>query len=259
MTAGRLPAGYDALSRAGVRAFAWAAAASWVESVLVASGTLYDWSSRLAADSRSGRGPVNVVDAPVAGPDRAARWAVRHYRRGGRAAPLLGDRYWGAGRTRPERELEASVHARARGIRTPAVVAGAVYRATSSGALGFYRADLVTELVPGAQSLAEALLAGGDSLAPLRRTGALVRALHGAGVLHPDLNAGNVVLDEEGEAWVLDLDRARRLRRPSRWGARAMLARLERSLRKLERARARPISHEEWATLRSGFEEGARA
>jgi hypothetical protein len=58
-------------------------------------GTLYDWASHRARDIHAGRGPVHVVDAPVPGPAGAARWVVRHYRRGGAAAPLLGDRYWG--------------------------------------------------------------------------------------------------------------------------------------------------------------------
>ena len=247
------------MSRVGVRAFAWTGAAAWLESVLAEGSTLHGWSGVRAVESRSGRGRVHVVDAPLAGPDGAERWAVRHYQRGGAVARLLGDRYWGRARARPERELDASVHARARGIRTPAVVAGAMYRSGASGALGFHRADLVTELVPRARSVAEMLLAADASPGALRRAGALARAIHRAGLLHPDLNAENVLLDEGGEAWVLDLDRARRAPGPTTRGAEAMLARLERSLRKLERAGARPLSAEEWEALRSGFEDGERA
>ena len=258
MTVRRLPAGYDDVSRDGVRAFAWAAAALWLEGVLAESGTLYGWSRHRASDTRFGRGPVRIVDAPLPGPDRTPQWAVRHYRRGGAAARLLGDRYWGVGRSRPERELEASLYARAHGVRTPAVVAGVVYRAGPSGVLGFYRADLVTELVPSARSLAAALQADGDALAPLRRAGALVRALSEAGVRHPDLNAGNVVLDGKGDAWVLDLDRAARLARPSPAATHGMLRRLERSLRKGEHERGRPLSTEEWEALRAGFRAGSK-
>jgi 3-deoxy-D-manno-octulosonic acid kinase len=236
-----------------VRAFAWAGAADWLTSVLSRGETLHVWSGRCAADVQSGRGPVHVVEAPVSGPDGAHRWAVRHYHRGGAAAPLLGDRYWGHGRTRPERELEASVYARARGVRTPAVVGGAVYRTGSSGAAGFYRADLVTELVPGARSLTQLLGEGRAATQGLRRAGALVRALERAGVLHPDLNASNVTLDEAGRAWVVDLDRARRFTPPSARAAEAMLTRLERSIRKL----GGPLSVDERRALRAGFEESA--
>jgi serine/threonine-protein kinase RIO1 len=40
-----------------------------------------------------------------------------------------------------------------------------------------------------------------------------VRALAQAGLAHPDMSAGNVMLDGTGEAWVIDLDRARRVTR----------------------------------------------
>jgi tRNA A-37 threonylcarbamoyl transferase component Bud32 len=251
----RLPAGYEAVRPPGVEAFAWAAATGWLALALRDGPTLHEWAERHATDSHAGRGPVHLVAAALPGPDESPRWAVRHYRRGGAAAPLLGDRYWKAGRTRPERELEASLHARSRGVRTPAVIAGAVYRAGSSAVAGLYRADLVTEWVPGARSLANVLSdAGGHATDALLRAGGAVRALERAGVMHPDLNAGNIVLDVRDDAWVLDLDRCRRLRHPSARAGAAMLRRLERSLRKLAPTRGRPLSREERGALRAGFE-----
>ena len=257
MTRRRLPPGYEPVSVEGVEAFAWAPAADWLDALLREGETLHGWSRRQGTDGRRGRGPVHLVAAPVAGPDGAAQWAVRHYRRGGAAAPLLGDRYWAAGRTRPERELDASLHARVRGVRTPAVVAGAVYRSGSSGTAGFYRADLATEMVPGARTLAECLRDASFATVALRRAGALVRALERAGVLHADLNAGNVVLDEGGQAWAVDLDRARHLSRRSAGAARTMLARLERSLRKLGGEVGSGSLDGALHALRAGFEESA--
>jgi 3-deoxy-D-manno-octulosonic acid kinase len=252
-----LPAEYVAVSRPRVAAFAWAAAATWVDAVLDEASTLHLWAARHELDRHGGRGPVHVVAAAVPGPDASARWAVRHYRRGGAlVAPLLGDRYWGRGRRRPERELHASVHARAHGVRTPAVVAGAAYRAGSSGIAGFYRADLVTECVPGARSMADMFRHGDRQvLAALQAAGGVVRALARAGVMHADVNASNVVLDSEGDAWVLDLDRSRKLTRPSARAGATMLRRLERSLAKLASARGRSVSPGERAALRAGFEE----
>ncbi len=256
MSARRLPSGYQVVTPPGVEAFAWARAAPWLASALRDEATLHEWAARHASDSRAGRGPVHVVTAVVPGPDESPRWAVRRYRRGGAVAPLLGDRYWMAGRTRPERELEASLHARARGVRTPAVIAGAVYRPGSSALAGFYRADLVTEWVPGARSLADSLLEERESAThALLRAGGVVRALDRAGVMHPDLNAGNIVLDAQGEAWVIDLDRCRHLRRPNARAGVAMLRRLQRSLRKLDSSAGRSLSSDEWGALRTGFEE----
>jgi hypothetical protein len=66
------------------------------------------------------------------------------------------------------------------------------------GVLGFYRADLVTEHVPHARTLAATLLQDdADLVGALASTGGLARDVAHAGVVHADLNASNVLLDEE--------------------------------------------------------------
>lgn len=247
-----LPAGYEAVRLAGVEAFVWRSALEWLERLLREGATLHEWASRHAVGSHAGRGSVHVVRAVVGGPDGRVAWAVRRYWRGGAAAALLRDRYWGGEPTRPVRELVASVDARQRGLPTPAVIAGAVYRHGTSGSVGLYRADLVTEVVPDARSLAAVILDGDTPTAEsLRRAGALVRSLAKAGLAHADLSAGNVVLDAAGGVWVVDLDRARRSRVGS--GV-AMLSRLERSLRKLARSAGVELDTQAWAALRGGLE-----
>ncbi len=255
----RLPEDYGWAHPTGdvLAAFACSAAGGWLESVLAEGRPLYDWGARHAvAEALLGRGPVRVAHAPVPGPDRRERWAFRHYRRGGAAAPLLGDLYLRIGERRPVRELRVSVEARARGVPTPAVVAGAAYR---SGAA--YRADLVTELVPGAVSLRDAMFGAEparDAIPLLRSAGRLVRALEQARVLHADLNAGNVLIDAGGgPGWVVDLDRCGTLRRDAPPPVARMRRRLERSLRKLAELHARPLTPTDWAALRSGFEEAS--
>ena len=152
------------------------------------------------------------------------------------------------------RELWASVEARARGIRTPAVVAGAVYRAGV-----FYRADLVTDFVPGGIDLATALFeqgSGFDVAEMLVASGQLIRDLERAGVLHADLNAKNILLVEHDgrfEAHVLDLDRCRILSVDEPSPGHAMRRRLERSLRKLGSVYTRPLQASEWDALRTGM------
>lgn len=208
----------------------------------------------------------------------ATRWAVRHYHRGGAVASLLADRYLRFGLPRPFLEAIASEEVGRRGIATPAVVAGVVY---PSGLI--YRADLVTAFVPETRDLAAVLFgrAGtGDGRVPtdeaprrgprtadgprgererlgaLRRTGALIARMAARGVRHPDLNAKNVLLGEPRqdasgrgpETLLLDLDRC-----AFTDGADSpapLLARLERSLRKFERAGGRALSEAEWVALR---------
>lgn len=254
------------MSSDAVRVFAWDDAREWAEEALERHGTLVAWAESAPEARRlTGRGTVLVVDAPAPGPDARARWVVRHYLRGGAVAALLQDRYLDVGTSRPERELEASSVARARGIPTPAVVAGATYPA---GAMR-YSADLVTELVPDSTDLATVLFEApstgpgpsADATAPpsrrdaLRATGALVVRTAMAGVRHADLNARNVVLrpgDDGVEAHLVDLDRGRIRSTPRPADARAMRERLARSLRKLGRAYGRPLGDADWQALTDG-------
>jgi hypothetical protein len=175
------------------------------------------------------------------------------------AARLLEDRYLAVGVPRPLVEARAATAARSRGIPTPAAVAGAVYPAGA-----FYRADLVTEEIPDAADLAHVLFVSDsepiavEREAALTAAGQLVRTLEQVGVLHPDLNAKNIVL-RPGEggpaAHLVDLDRC--CARPAGVPAPAfpMRRRLERSLRKFQIRTGRGLGSSEWAALRRGFGE----
>ena len=143
------------------------------------------------------------------------------------------DRYLRVGRPRPFRELEASCLARGRGIRTPAVVAGATYLDGP-----YYRCDLVTEVVPGVRTLADLLHQHDGTrgwFVTMARAGTLLRALAEAGVFHIDLNARNILMadDPTDDAWVVDLDRARILPRASSSASERMQIRLTRSIVKI--------------------------
>ncbi|NIQ58800.1 MAG: hypothetical protein GWM92_05105, partial [Gemmatimonadetes bacterium] len=181
----------------------------------------------------AGRGEVRAVPAPAPGPDRRERWAVRHYRRGGAMAGHLDDRYLRLGRYRPFRELTASVAVRERGVPTPAVMAGAAYL---DGI--YYRADLVTEVVPTARTLADTLHATDGTrgwLEAMGAAGSLIERLGSSGVYHVDLNAHNIVFEEAdlGRPWVLDLDRVKLSSRSSPGAEERMRARLTRSIVKV--------------------------
>jgi 3-deoxy-D-manno-octulosonic acid kinase len=249
----RLPDGYRLVTRRGARGFAWAGAADWLADTLAHAGTMAAWAAQ-GASVGEGRGAARARPAPVPGPDGRARWVCRHYRRGGWIAPLLGDRYAGVGTARPFRELLASAAARARGVRTPAVVAGAVYR---TGPV--YRADLVTEEVPDTHSLAAWLCMAVDRPSDddlLLRAGRAVAMLERARVAHADMSAGNLLLAREGPAWIVDLDLAAVLA-PHATVPRGMRARLERSLRKLYAARGLVVADSAWGALRAGYEDEA--
>jgi len=251
-----IPAGYEWCAGAGGEAVVLDAAAPWLQALLSSGETVHGWAgTQPGVEELRGRGTVYSVQAPTAGPDGRARWAVRHYRRGGAVRHVLGDRYLRRGPTRPELELAVTVRARALGVPTPAVVAGIWY-----GAGAFYRADLVTELLPESRSLAELLF--GEERSPraeqaLEAAGRLVRRTGDRGLLHPDVNAGNVVFSgspDRLDAYVLDFDRARLVDPAVIACATEMIVRLRRSLAKLGRACGRPLTEAELRALRAGFE-----
>jgi 3-deoxy-D-manno-octulosonic acid kinase len=226
--------------------------------------------TRPEVEARRGRGRVLVVPAPVG----EGRWVIRHYRRGGALASLLGDRYPRIGTPRPVRELRVGRVAAALGVPTPEHIAAAVYPAGI-----WYRGDLVTRWVPGSRDLARILFGRSDFGDPVAEApaeggargdtgpaasgaepamaaaGRLVRRLHDAGVDHPDLNLKNVLIagpPGDPDALVLDLDRARIRTRLTDARRRSMLARFWRSAGKWEARTGVALP----PSLRQAFEAG---
>ena len=146
-----------------------------------------------------------------------------------------------------------TVHA----VPAPAVVAGATYSAGM-----FYRADLATELIPDAESLADLLFGNSDSQVDVEKAlhvaGKVVRKLEDTRVLHPDVNAGNILLRihlGEIEAHVIDLDRCNILPQATPGPHHFMRGRLERSLQRLADRHAVELPDGCWRALRDGFGE----
>lgn len=258
------PDGFVEIERSDARALTRPEARSWVEQALDAHGSVH----RAAARSRNalrmeGRGPVYAIPArpdevQAALGEPAGRWAVRHYRRGGAVARFLGDRYLRVGTPRPIRELRASEAVRQRRIPTPRVVAAVVYPAGI-----FYRGDLVSSFIPDTAELADVLFdpdrtglsATLDRREALAETGVLIRTMARNGVHHPDLNARNVLLEWSGSApraYLIDLDRCRVEDGPLPEAAKAMHARLVRSIRKLGKKADRKVPDSDLGALSRG-------
>jgi 3-deoxy-D-manno-octulosonic acid kinase len=203
------------------------------------------WRTRSALEETAGgRGTVAFIR------DGERRWVLRHYRRGGLVASLLGDRYlWtGADRTRAFREWRLLRELRAAGLPVPEPVAARYER---HGPI--YRADLLTAELPTRRTLAQALSAAPLDAATWRTIGACVARLHAHGVHHADLNAHNLLLDDRGEVYVLDFDRGR-LRPRGAW-ERDVLHRLRRSLRKVTAGLpSGRFDDESWQALLAGLE-----
>ena len=173
---------------------------------------------------------------------------LRHYRRGGVFGPWVGDRYlWlGLDHSRAVREWRLLADLHTRGLAVPRPVAARICR---EGLI--YRADLVTERIAAAESLAQRLVRGPLDAEEWRAVGQCIRRFHSAGVYHADLNAHNVLLAPSG-VHLIDFDRGR-LRAPGGWEA-ANLGRLRRSLNKLATENQGFCFREEgWNALIAGY------
>ncbi len=169
-----------------------------------------------------GRGSSLFLDAG------GEQWVLRPYRRGGLIARLSEARYlWlGLESTRAFRELRLTARLHEQGLPVPRPVAASVTRHGLS-----YEAALLTVRITGACALAERLLEHSTDSAMLKTVGATIRRFHDAGLDHVDLNARNLLVDDHGKIWLIDLDRCRI--RASRRHVPRNLKRLARSLHKL--------------------------
>jgi 3-deoxy-D-manno-octulosonic acid kinase len=179
------------------------------------------WQARDAIRARyGGRGEALGVDGP-AGPA-----VLRRYLRGGMVRHFNRSRYLYTGleRTRPWREWQLTRELWLAGLPVPQPLAAAVERHGP-----FYQGALLTARIEGARPLSKAAAELGT--ADWRRLGALLAEFAEAGLVHPDLNAGNILLDPEEAFWLIDFDRATLGDQPG--PKQAMLKRLLRSLDKL--------------------------
>jgi 3-deoxy-D-manno-octulosonic acid kinase len=209
------------------------------------------WRARGQAQAASaGRGGASYIDAPF------GRCVLRHYRRGGMVARVMGDRYlWtGAERTRGFAEFRLLSILCERNLRVPVPVAARFRR---KGA--HYRADLITRRIEGATTLAELLAQQRVDAQAAALVGAALAGFHAQGAYHADLNAHNVLL-AGATMWLIDFDRGE-LRTPARDWQQANLARLRRSLLKLGAARDGESQFENamWRPLMAAYERGSAA
>lgn len=191
------------------------------------------WRNRNAVVAEfGGRGQALAVDSPL------GEAVLRVYHRGGMMRHLSTSSYLytGADRTRPFAEWRVTRSLFDAGLPVPEPLAAAFERRGP-----FYRGALLTRRIPGAEPLPEA--AGRMESADWKKLGKLLTKAASTGLRHPDLNAGNILLDATGKFWLLDFDRARLTGNAVDPGP--MVRRLQRSLQKLG------IEHDESA-LRDG-------
>jgi 3-deoxy-D-manno-octulosonic acid kinase len=236
------PAGFEWAREGRLQLLLRADVRSWLVPLLHAARA--GWGSYATQRPPGGRGGARIV------PEHAV--VVRPYRRGGLAARLLHDTYFGW-RPRPFRELCVTAALHDRGAPVVEVYGAAVERL----ALGSYRGWLATRYIDGARTLwewAARPTPTKERAVVLADIGKAIRRLHACGTRHPDLNANNILLGPTNDVVFIDFDRARigDLRQRQRA---ADLDRLWRSLRKLD-PDSRLVTTADFALLRAGYREG---
>jgi|WetSurMetagenome_2_1015567.scaffolds.fasta_scaffold128848_2 3-deoxy-D-manno-octulosonic acid kinase len=176
-------------------------------------------------------------------------FVVKRERRGGRLSALFPDRYLSKGPFLKEWAL--GLHLSERGLAPePAALL------LQGCPLGFRAVAMTSALLPS-RSLAELWREGALGGGTLGRVGEAVSALHRAGVIHGDLNAGNLLFTEAPLPLLIDLRHSRWTQEPPAPAARRHnLLRLCRSLHKLQRLHGLAWPEDPWKALLAGYTRG---
>jgi 3-deoxy-D-manno-octulosonic acid kinase len=153
---------------------------------------------------------------------------LRHYWRGGVIGKFIRDSYLFTGirRSRVYRELELLSTLDEMQLPIGKPIAAIL---TRHGL--FYRGSVITQAIPSSFNLLEILRQRELTDTEIVAVARMLANFHRKGVDHADLNIGNVLLDTDGQPYLVDFDRGR-IRKPNPSWQRTNIRRLERSFTK---------------------------
>lgn len=178
---------------------------------------------------------------------------LRRFLRGGMVGKFNRDLFLrtGKAKSRAMREFDLLGWMHTKGLPVPRPVAA---RYTPLGP--FYRADIITERIPGARPLEDVLRETPLHTQSWRAVGTTIKRLHDHGVFHSDLNCRNILIDRDDTVWIIDFDKCEK-RAPGGW----MTQNLDRLLRSFKKENARPpgLHWDEtaWSQLLAGYSNDA--
>ena len=189
-----------------------------------------------------GRGTALVVETPL------GRAVLRQYLRGGWVAKFVRSRYLFTGypRSRPFREFRVLEQLAELRLPAPKPVAGLCTRhgLSCSGALITLEIENVRPLVERLEDMDEAAW---------KAVGVCIRNFHDRGLVHADLTVRNILIQDGGDVFLVDFDRARFNEGATR-AFRRNLERLQRSLRKAWLEDDLDMDEPAWTHLLKGYE-----
>lgn len=181
---------------------------------------------------------------------------LRHYYRGGLVGKLNKDKFWPepAAQSRAMAEFSLLWQMRLWGLPVPRPCA-ALYQK-----YGFsYSADILIERIPGTTDLAHLLQQRPLTDAEWQQLGAVVASFHQHQVYHSDLNCHNILLDNQGQFWLIDFDKCA-IRHAADYADQSWKAQnLQRLLRSLNKEKQQlPVFHwqpDQFAALELGYQQ----
>ena len=175
---------------------------------------------------------------------------LRQYLRGGMVARLSTDRYlWlGRSRTRAWREWSMLRLAIEAGMPVPEPLGVCVCREGL-----FYRAAIITAYIDNTETLAERITHSALDIKSWRQLGLLLKQFHGHYFRHADLNANNILIDDQDRFYIIDFDKARLMKNLDDWQW-TVLRRLQRSLEKIDRQHKLYYRPTDWQALIDAYQ-----
>ncbi|WP_298941436.1 3-deoxy-D-manno-octulosonic acid kinase [uncultured Psychromonas sp.] len=174
--------------------------------------------------------------------------ALRHYHRGGLFGKIISDSYFFTGyqKARSITEFHLLNHLQGQGVNVPTPIAANVKRC---GLL--YKANILSEKIPAASDLVDVLQQRELTKDEYIRIGQEIKKLHQAHVNHTDLNIHNILLDENGQVWIIDFDKC--YQQVGEDWKEGNLQRLLRSFRKELKKRSINWNEADWQSLVLGY------
>jgi len=176
---------------------------------------------------------------------------LKHYFRGGLIASIVKDLYFGFGieKTRAFREWRLLKEMQKLDLPVPNAVAARVKKG-----LFFYQADLITQKIENTKTLSDVLSEEDLNSKQWGRIGACIKLFHQKNIYHADLNARNILLDQEGEVYLIDFDNSSIRNDDASWKM-SNLTRLKRSLNKFKKNESDFYFDEQsWSDLVRGYQ-----
>lgn len=208
--------------------------------------------------ANSGRGSTWVIKSEW------GKWVLRHYFRGGLYAKINRDRYFWTGlkNTRAHKEYQLLNKIHKLNLPSPKPIAALIIKKGL-----FYRNDLIMEHIQHKMTFAQGL--SNDYLnnkhpdntqkkedhtldiETWHRIGETIAKYHQNGIYHSDLNAHNILLNNE-QVFVIDFDKGE-TRKIKKYWQQDNMNRLKRSIEKISNHNCDAQLNKQWQTLLAGY------